>query len=179
MVPRLKDLPGFKPVGKLLEDPDFTYPGLDDPIPTKASYHYVLEVDGVPSDPLGRYASGWTREREDAFQWVQGLMRRFTYKPGWHIDVHRLPEGSDSVRLDVYFMAPDSRDTPGLESMIKVSGTFDVPEAIWHGGDEGEFWDWLRRVIRFVEQHELDEWFCVDGKLVNDPHANPGRVFRG
>jgi hypothetical protein len=28
-------------------------------------------------------------------------------------------------------------------------------------------------VLGRLEQHETDEWFRVDGKLVNDPHA-PG-----
>ena len=125
----------------------------------------------MPSDVIGWYAKSWTPGREDGYKWVESLLARFTYKPGWHIEQRRLPESADSVRLQIRFTAPDSRS---LEREIPVTGTFDVPYYIWFEEDEGRFWKWLHQVILFMERHELDEWFRVDGKLVDDPHAGEG-----
>jgi len=54
----------------------------------------------------------------------------------------------------------------------KVAQTAYVPAMAME--DEKIFWIWLRTVIRSMENHEIDEWFRVDGKLYDDPHKHDG-----
>lgn len=128
---------------------------------------------------------------EEAGQ-VHGYLSRFTYKPGWEFHVRCAPE-SDAVMLEVMFRAEDSRRGPHQvpsyremrftagepfrierDDLIPITGQFAVPRLAQMYEPEQRFFDWLHRTIRFMEQHECDEWFRVDGYLPYDPHA-PGK----
>lgn len=121
-------------------------------------------------DTKGTVLFKWSEDLEKGFRWVTKLIARFTYKPGWTFDLGRLPESHDSIRLEVRFYAPDSRGEEILPKTTSVTGTFDVPLRIWSVQDEAEFWVWLHHVLEYMERHELDEWFTIDGKLLRDPH---------
>lgn len=124
---------------------------------------------------------------EEAGQ-VHGYLSRFRYKPGWEFHVRCAPE-SDAVMLEVMFRAEDSRHphrppvyrditfSPGeplrieRDDLIPITGQFNVPRLAQMHDPEPRFFDWLRETIQFMERHECDEWFRVDGYLPFDPHA--------
>lgn len=120
----------------------------------------------MPSDVLGAHLDKWGARQEADFEWVQGLMRSFRYKPGWVFQVNRRPEtGATMVLVD--FHAPNSRN-PSVQA--KVGGNYYVHPGILESRDAGLFWRWLRRTLADVEDHERDEWFQVEGELMFDPH---------
>lgn len=147
----------------------------------------------MPSDLMGAYLERWGEAEEDAFGWLQSLVRRFRYKPGWVIEVRRTPErGGPS--LAIQFHAEDSRwprrperkhafgdDLRSVrirpytdEDLIPITGEWTAPRYICEGRDEKKFWDFLHYCLREMELHELDEWFRVDGRLPFDPHKVMG-----
>src|SRR3954454_25179958 len=92
---------------------------------------------------------------------IQGLLERFSYKPGWeityyvgtyegpHINIRARVENSyrpgEYVDLDVHSPIPPVRDL----------------------NDLGE---WLAWRLRRLEVHECMEWFKFEGKPWVDPH---------
>ena len=58
--------------------------------------------------------------------------------------------------------------------VIPVSGSRYVPAHL----PEEHFLGWLRHVLVEMEHHELDEWFKLDGVVLNNPHkvSDSGRV---
>lgn len=119
----------------------------------------------------------WSPLREEILKWAEGLLGRFEYKPGWVLSLHRYSDDGDSVRLGVEFMAPDSRFPDSDTGHVPVCGVFDIPAKVWESRSEAEFWVWLHRVLEFMERHELDEWFRIDGTLLSDPHETV-RIFQ-
>jgi hypothetical protein len=65
------------------------------------------------------------------------------------------------------FEAPDSRhpEVPGHLSARQV-----LPDYL-EDWDDAKIVQWVKSFVRDVELHELDEFFRVDGVLLNDPHA--------
>ena len=74
-------------------------------------------------------------------------LRRFSYKP---VVVARVPDVHDPQR-----------------STIVRGGKPQPP----HDLTDEELTALVLAAINVVERHEADEWFMVDGKPVNDPHA--------
>lgn len=146
----------------------------------------------MPSDIS--FGWDWNPDQQRDIEWAMHQMRRFRYKNGWVFEVCRHSTGP---ALSVKIMVEDSRH-PGRgpsyresntaaghpfqierDDLIEVSAAVDIPKRLLIARDSEDFFRWIRRVVEFVEQHEIDEWFRVDGKLVNDPHALPGyRAFR-
>jgi hypothetical protein len=146
----------------------------------------------MPSDPLGGMLDQWSDVHEDDFRWVTNLLSRFTYKPGWVFDLSRRPEKGGPL-LTVTFQAEDSRKGPNQwptyrmvgeslsierDDLVPLTGQFVVDRYLLKERSEHLFWEWLRRTISFVEKHEQDEWFRVDGQLPYDPHISEGRFRR-
>jgi hypothetical protein len=127
---------------------------------------------------------------EDLVMWMDYLAR-VTYKPDYKvrvIDASRVLAPEDTrPRILFEALLPDSR-------WVRPKATF-PPQHVWvegrfyavedapipkigismvkpmpHWRDEEEAKVWLRGMFRELEFHELDEWFKVDGKMVNDPH---------
>lgn len=164
----------------------FPLPGDDRPIPTRRKDSYTMEFE-MPSDPIGAAVMGgyWTGEHEEDVRFAQDLLARFTYKPGWHFEIRR---GTGHPVLHVAASVIDSRAVNLMGSAhvrecptcreftgvrIPVEGQFPLPVRLRELRDpEGEFFRFLRNTIWFVERHEADEWFRVDGELRYDPHAN-------
>lgn len=140
----------------------------------------------MPSDPIGGFIEHWGNDMEDAFRWALDQVRRVSYKPAWRLEMRRDMGGPT---LHVEFMTEDSRH-PGRppsyrettimadepfrierDDLIPVSAAFHVPPRILMDRDHVLFLHWLQGCLEFVEKHEQDEWFRVDGQLVNDPHA--------
>jgi hypothetical protein len=89
---------------------------------------------------------------------------KYSYKPGWKIDL-MLPHG-----LMVAATVPDSYHP---EKTVPIRGGFPFE---WINPDpaslnEASVRHLVKRALQRVEEHEFDEWFRYDGKLVHDPHA--------
>lgn len=99
---------------------------------------------------------------------INELLARFTYKPGFKA----YAEHNDFVcELVIEMQVPEARWRGiGPTPMTKVMGRRIPPPESLDYDMEDAFYEWLRREIRDLEWHELDEWFRVDGHLMFDPH---------
>lgn len=128
---------------------------------------------------------------------VSELLTRFRYKPGYVF--RAVPPASvyDQVDIEVGYYTQDSygkgrldvqtdidydrigyltdrmfqtaRRQSAIVELIPIYGKFPMPPYVI---SEAGFWDWMHKsLIRQIEQHEIDEWFRVDGQVVHDPHA--------
>jgi hypothetical protein len=52
--------------------------------------------------------------------------------------------------------------------VIEVVGTYAIPHFV--DGEEDMFVEWMVMTIKSLENHEIDEWICYKGELINDPH---------
>jgi hypothetical protein len=90
---------------------------------------------------------------------VDAEITRYSYKPGWRIE--RLNQHALLLTAKV----EDSYE-PGR--FIKVAHVQPFNEYL------AETPEGLRRTIKHLlktyEEHEFDEWFRYDGKLIDDPH---------
>lgn len=97
------------------------------------------------------------------FDRVSALMERFTYKPSFTFTVFQTNNLGARVGIRIDMDVPDSTggDNP-------VWGGFFVPPELTEDG----FWNWMRdTVIGYIENHEADEWFKVDGVQFRPPHG--------
>jgi hypothetical protein len=130
-----------------------------------------------------------TQKPELSLAEVLELMEDFTYKPNWSFQVSTWDH---EVRITLEMWVPDStrpfrpvqvqtdqadwwalndhvmsrRDYIEHQEVVRINAGVRVPRL-----RHNEFYTWLRGVIRNMEDHELDEWFKVNGVPVNDPHA--------
>jgi hypothetical protein len=97
-----------------------------------------------------------------SIQQVQAHLARVSYKPGWSFEAYQgaweghhivintqVPDAygpGRTVTLNVHSMLPPLEDTSALER-------------------------WLMWRLARIEVHEMREFFRVDGKIVDDPHA--------
>lgn len=129
--------------------------------------------------PLAGTCSGTT-----AYPLFSKLIERTTYKPYTRLFFRQYNEGlingkslfGDRVppiaRLTLKIWTQDSRN-PRLEPKL-LEFTSVVTPMIEEYDDEYRK-IYLRHFLESYEEHEIDEWFQVDGKLVNDPHAKEGQ----
>jgi hypothetical protein len=124
---------------------------------------------------------------------VRELMADFTYKPNFKSEVAPAANGVATIHLTMY--VPDSyRSHPSVQMttmvddawsfrsslVIRRTYTHDLPLIEVVGSriveeylPEDQFYRWLHRFIRDIEQHEIDEWFKVGGVAIHDPHRSP------
>lgn len=109
----------------------------------------------------------------DTHEVLRGLVELATCKPGW---AFRLAYEDDSVRMEkgplrlhIFVSGPDSQDPGGdVGTIIHV---FPVPTATYNL----KTWRrWIFECCRRVENHELGEWFKVDGLRPFPPLHGPG-----
>lgn len=95
---------------------------------------------------------------------LQKALARLTYKPGWAF-------GVDFGRLFVVFDTFDATS----KRLRRVQGEMvrPVPLRLVHQVNRGRtrgFYDWIAKLLREREEHEVREWLKVDGKHMVDPH---------
>ena len=109
---------------------------------------------------------------------LQELLRLITYKPGWSISLvrdeqyrpYRRPHQftPDRFYLLVRWSAKDTIDTEK-----EVTLTWLEPFLIWdfqNVSDKDLVQNFIFRAIFHAEQHEMHEWFKIDGFCVFEPH---------
>jgi hypothetical protein len=99
------------------------------------------------------------------FDILRALIAKTTCKPGWGF---RLVTEDDALRLVITVTGPNA-DNP-IEG-ITIRHYFPVPSASYN---EMTWRRWMFERCRGVENHELGEWFKVDGERPYAPLHGPG-----
>ncbi len=95
---------------------------------------------------------------------LAGLVSRVKCKPGWTFQLLQ----EDGLRLVICVPGPNSRMP---EQHFTLAHYFPVPEATYNL----KSWRrWVFEMCRRVEDHELGEWFLVDGDRPFAPLHGPG-----
>lgn len=84
------------------------------------------------------------------------LVKKISYKPEWTFEVNK----NGAIMASSFVLDVDDR-TSQAETFIIVETSDD---------DAKEIISKLRSAILFIEHHEMDEWFRIDGIPVVDPH---------
>ena len=94
-----------------------------------------------------------------------------TYKPNWRILATR-PDRDSGVTADTWVrLAFQTQDATGQETgLIHITKVVILADRDREGMDEEMAMEWLRFQILALEQHEMNEWLKLDGKLVAEPH---------
>ena len=85
------------------------------------------------------------------------------YKPGWTFEWGE-QHGDGGVWLTVHVEGPDAK---GLDREDMTARSVDFAFVAPMPFDPS----WLRNRIAGIEDHEINEWLRIDGRLEFDPHA--------
>jgi hypothetical protein len=102
---------------------------------------------------------------DSTFHILDDLVRKATCKHGWRFD---LVEESGALRLVITVPGNDSYQP---EFPLTVRHFFPVPTATYN---EKTWRRWIFERCRGVENHELGEWFMIDGQRPFAPLHGPG-----
>lgn len=111
-----------------------------------------------------------TGKPNDSQSWMERELARFTYKPGWRlqlVDAAEFFREQRAYHLIVSYKAQDSRTPDGPETLIRVNVS--VPPYIDEEPDA--FAHWLIEAVSEIERHEAREWLRRDGIMLFDPHV--------
>lgn len=87
---------------------------------------------------------------------------RVSYKQGWRFEPYR--HTWEGVWLSIIAELPDAYH-PG--EMVTVNIRTPIPPMV----DSADLHRWLMYRLGRIEVHEMREFYRVDGKVVDDPHA--------
>ena len=101
---------------------------------------------------------------------LANVVSRVTYKPGWTLELKEISrgQGCEGLTLCIGATVPDSFG----DGMVGVYHLMPVLPAAY---DEDSWIGWIMEQIHLVEQHEMLEFFRVDGDPVFFPGHAPGR----
>lgn len=98
---------------------------------------------------------------------LAALIARVRCKPGWGFKFHGV-QGGEGKRLVI---TVDGQDATHPQSRIAVLHSFPIPEATYN---EKTWRRWIFECCRGVENHELAEWFVINGERPFAPLHGPG-----
>lgn len=99
---------------------------------------------------------------------LQEFVKTISYKPGWRFEV--VTTEWDTGLL-IGFDAPDANHPERTVPVQTIDVRFGyLPSDHWVAQ--------LRAAIRSLEFHEVDEWLCIDGVRVREPHPPLPRLER-
>lgn len=106
-----------------------------------------------------------------AYERLEGILRKVTYKPGWELCVAPQPtnHGFQDLMIDCSYKAPDACDANGKIDTVHCVRRYDS-YTINAMTDVQIVKSVIGRTIREAEEHEFREWFRVDGLCVFAPH---------
>lgn len=102
---------------------------------------------------------------ENTFEILTTLVLKVECKPGWSFS---LVDEDGALRLVITVAG---RDSYKPDYPLRVSHFFPVPTATYN---EKSWQRWIFEMCRRVENHELGEWFKVDGHRPFAPLHGPG-----
>ena|SRR6266705_1406013 len=95
----------------------------------------------------------------DSASAIDAEIAKYAYKPCWKIS--RSQGGALLLQAEV----EDSRQHGSFISVLHMQ-PFDMesqtPERVRYA---------VKRLLKTYEEHEFDEWFSYNGKLIDDPHS--------
>lgn len=131
---------------------------------------------------LGDLSDAYAGRRAE--QWLATELARYTYKPGFIMEIRPDGFGYGHV-LSVRMAVQDSRE-PRLDDehwagrplgprMVQVGFNERMPPSIAERQDAEQFARWLAGALMKLERHESREWLRRDGEIYDDPHAEGAR----
>jgi predicted metal-dependent enzyme (double-stranded beta helix superfamily) len=90
------------------------------------------------------------------------LLNQVTYKPGWSFTIHR--HTWEGLCVDITITMPNSYK-PGEDVTLNIRTP--VPPIV----NAKHFHDWLMWRLGRIESHEMREFYKVNGRVVDNPHA--------
>ena len=93
---------------------------------------------------------------------IRDIVASISYKPGFKIELTKID--AHSCEFDVQMQVKDTYK-PG-NTIVHSTHCF----SLGYFGRKEHLIEFIRHAITTLELHERDEWFKVDGKLLNDPH---------
>lgn len=105
------------------------------------------------------------KDSPNSFQILAELVAKASCKPGWDFD---LLEEDGALRLIITVPGVDSYNE---SRSLTVRHFFPVPTTTYN---EQSWRRWIFEQCRRLENHELGEWFKIDGKRPFPPLHGPG-----
>ena len=96
--------------------------------------------------------------------YVQSVIERIRYKPGWTLHVEPCEQTPGWLWLVAESVESDSRREGVSRNQFRtylIAAHQTIPKVLAA----------VRHAIQTWELHEVDEWLCFDGGRVHDPHA--------
>lgn len=91
---------------------------------------------------------------------VLKFLERLKYKPGWSFH-GRFEAGYLVFRIIATVPCSDTKSLTNIAHQDMIKAKFK---------DEGHLTQYVKARLRIAENHELDEWFRLDGERVTEPH---------
>lgn len=98
---------------------------------------------------------------------IQKILYRITYKHGWEFEIIERNLFTRDTLLRITALVKDSRKANNYATLQHVAI---IPDLLLLPDNSDMFVPWLFNEIMFVERHEAQEWFKVDGVVFDDPH---------
>jgi hypothetical protein len=93
---------------------------------------------------------------------IQDHVSKISYKPGWAFEVY---DGEwEGQHFVITTVVPDAYN-------LTETVTLDVHSMLPPIPDKNYLNQWIMWRLARIEVHEMREFFRVDGKIVDDPHA--------
>lgn len=101
---------------------------------------------------------------------LAGVVARTTYKPGWTFELRDIDrgQGCQGLTLLIGAIVKDS-SAPGSVSVLHLMPVLSA------NYDEDSWIGWVLEQVHLVEQHEMLEFFKIDGSAPFFPGHGPGR----
>jgi hypothetical protein len=93
---------------------------------------------------------------------LQEALTHISYKPGWEFKIYDGKHEGQHVVITT--VVPDAYDPD-------KNVTLDVHTSIAPMRDVDQFYEWFLWRLKRLESHECREFYRVDGKVYDDPHA--------
>lgn len=109
-------------------------------------------------------------EWENPYQTYQRLLdivKRITYKPGWKLHLMWTENQPYYVSFFLRMQVPDLKTQAPINLQFAETAALDF---FMHKHEDFILRMWIYPFILKAEEHELREWFKVDGKHFIDPH---------
>jgi hypothetical protein len=115
---------------------------------------------------------------------IAAELPRISYKPGWTITCHEQPYDGfpyEGFCLDISFSVPNAYPrtevVDGLTVLVRDKQVQNVHVPVPPIVNAQHLHDFIMWRLARIETHEMREFYWVDGKIVDNPHALVGRTF--
>jgi hypothetical protein len=98
---------------------------------------------------------------------LQALLARIQYKPNWSFEARAFDDHITSLVLE--HLEPDAtRQQAGRIRIVFVRSEMNL---VLESMPDDILLRWVQQAVREAEEHEFQEFFWLDGKVLDDPHS--------